>query len=101
MSRETPETVWRWVPLKVQQVKGAHALVGDDVAHVSSVALTEELAGDVSAGDDVWGCGTPSGPEVYDLAVDGKPAKTERLEKHAFPRIIATYRQLGYELGQA
>ena len=96
-SKKTPETVWRWVRTRVHQVEGGHALVGADVANVRSVPLIPELVGELAAGDDAWACGTPAGPEVHGLVVDGEPAKIERLERLAFPMIIATYEQMENE----
>ena len=100
-SKKTPETVWRWVRTRVHQVEGGRALAGADEASVCSVALIEELAGELAAGDDVWVCGTPEGPQIHDLVADGKPANPARLESYAFPIIIATYKEMENGLGQA
>lgn len=100
-SKKSPETVWRWARSKVHQVEGGRALLGPDVANESSVPLSEELAAVIAAGDEVWVYGTAEGPKVHGLVLDGKPADIERLQRLAFPTIIATYEQMENELGQS
>jgi hypothetical protein len=91
---ETPETVWRWVRTTVRGIDGDRVLVGDDIATVRSVMVVRKVSSHVAIGDEVWLSSTPTGPEVHDNVVDGKPAHIGRLEEYAFPRIIAIYKRL-------
>lgn len=92
-SVDPPETIWRWVPVKVDKLEEDRVVVSDDNCRLVSVAYVHALNLDIEPGDDVWVCGVGHDYEVHDKITGGKPKHPEKLLAYIEPIIISIYKE--------
>jgi hypothetical protein len=83
-----PETIWRWVPVRVDRLEEERVIVIDKNHKSASVADVPQLNLSLQPGDDVWTCGVGYDYEVHDKIIEGKPEHPEQLLTYIEPIII-------------
>jgi hypothetical protein len=93
ITRETepPLVVWRWVPVKVDEIAGDRVIVSGEIHKKVSVANVLEAGLELKPGDEAWVCGTPSDKELHDKIAEGKPENPDRLLAYIQPTIEEIY----------
>jgi hypothetical protein len=91
-----PEIVYRWHYARVEQLKGANALIDDHHGQLIEVIPAEGLEVAPQVGDWIFvtigGKAAPS--EIFDIAINGRPAHPEYFTKYAFPKVEEFYRKI-------
>jgi hypothetical protein len=88
-----PEIVYRWHYARVEQLKGANALIDNHRGQLVEVVPAEGLEVAPQVGDWVFVTigGNPGQSEIFDIAIDGRPAHPAFLSNYAFPKVEEFY----------
>jgi hypothetical protein len=91
-----PEIVYRWHYARVEQLKGANALIDNHRGQLVEVVPAKGLEVAPKVGDWVFATlGGPAGQsEIFDVAIDGRPAHPVFLSNYAFPKVEEFYRKI-------
>ena len=92
----TPEIVYRWHYNQVEELKGDKVIIKDHQGQLVELVRAEGLEAAPQVGDWVFvtlgGNFAPS--EVFDVAIDGRPAHPAYFSEYAFPKVEQFYRRI-------
>jgi hypothetical protein len=85
-----PQVVFRLVRFQVDRVVGGQIFIDTPCSQGIPMSRAERLDERIVAGDVVFA----ANGQIYDIAVNGHPAHSERLQAVLFPQIQAMYQQM-------
>lgn len=91
-----PEIVYRWHYVQVEGLKGDKVLITNHQGQPVELIVAPGLEVAPQVGDWVYATigGSPDQSEVYDTAVDGRPAHPTFLRGYAFPKVEQFYQKI-------
>ncbi|HEX2909699.1 MAG TPA: hypothetical protein VH186_02755 [Chloroflexia bacterium] len=91
-----PEIVYRWHYVKVEQLKGDTAVIKDHQGQLVELVNAPGLPETPQVGDWVFATlgGNVAPSELFDIAVDGRPAHPAFLSDYAFPKVEEFYQKI-------